>query len=620
MKVMKMMQCGTLLAALALAACGEHETDGSFTNPGDNLGGAKQGTVPGAVDDAASVAVRQAMADKVDLTDLAANTAGEDAIEIAATDGIVEISEAGTYLFKGAYGGIKITKKDIDVHFIFDGATFTNDNGIAIDGTDKKPGSIIITLMAGTTNTVTNGGTDVNAIHVKAPLSFNGTGTLIVTSDSKSAVKSSKAIQIADATLNLAAKNHALTASSVTAVDSTISVAAAGKDGINAECGSPKDGFTTDDGFVALRNVTYTCSVDGDGIQADTAVYIDGGTYDIKTSGTFVQKTSANMETYGMTADDFKYIKSGSTYQRIASDEANRYGSNLYGLSQGCKGIKVGEIEYNDDAGNTVTVPGDYLIAIAGGMFKIDSTDDAIHANSGNVLIEGGTFTIATSDDGITAAVLTKITGGKITVTQCYEGIEGGYVEIGGGTVIDITAADDGINAASDDTGVSEHIIISGGDITVDSSGDGIDSNGSILVSGGSVTVYGPTNGSDAGLDADSGIVINGGTLFATAAIGMVETPSTNSGQCVVSYAHQSTISAGATVILRDSSGNELLPMPVKKNCQSIIFSAPGLEKGGTYTLYSGSTKLTGFTVSSVITTIGTSGSTFPGGNGGMRH
>ncbi|MDE7141232.1 MAG: carbohydrate-binding domain-containing protein, partial [Treponemataceae bacterium] len=178
---------------------------------------------------------------------------------------------------------------------------------------------------------------------------------------------------------------------------------------------------------------------------------------------------------------------------------------------------------------------------------------------------------------------------------------------------------DDGINAASDDTGVSEHIIIICGQVTVDAGVDGIDSNGSILVSGGTVTVYGSTSGSDAGLDADSGIVVNGGTLFATSTLGMVETPSTNSAQCVVSYAHQSQISAGAVVTLRGSDGSTLLSMPVKKNCQSIIFSTPALKTGGTYALYSGNTRLTSFTVSSVITTIGTSGSAFPGGNGGIR-
>ena len=177
-------------------------------------------------------------------------------------------------------------------------------------------------------------------------------------------------------------------------------------------------------------------------------------------------------------------------------------------------------------------------------------------------------------------------------------------------------ASDDGINAASDDKSVTPHVIISGGNVTVDASGDGIDSNGSILISGGTVVVYGPTSDADAGLDADKGIVVNGGTLFATSTLGMVETPSTNSTQHVVSYAHQSSISAGSVVSLTDSDGNVLLSYEVKKNCQSIILSCAALCNGSTYSIYGGQTKMATFTVSSIITSVGSSGSSFPGGGG----
>lgn len=609
----------TVIMAFTFAACGKH-----FTNPGDKLGGGGTGEVADATDSSESDSVKNDVSGKSDLGDLSQNTSGENATEQQPTDGIVEISESGTYYFKGEYGGIHIAKGSLSLHFIFDGVTITTDNGVAIDGTDNKKSDfteLVITLNEGTTNTVTNNGDDVNAIHIKGSLGINGKGTLNVVSNSKSALKSRNDIKIVDATLNLTATNHGVTGALVVAANCTINVPSAGKDGINAECDSATE-FTTDDGYVSLTNVNYNCNVSGDGIQADTVVYINGGNYTIKTNGNFVQKTTANMTEYGMTADDFKYIKSGNDYKRIASDETGRYGNNLYGLSQGCKGIKVGEIE--DENGNAVT-EGDYLIVIVGGIFNIDSTDDSIHTNSGNVFIEGGTFTLSTYDDAITSDVLTKITGGDITIVTSYEGIEGSYVEISGGT-IDLTASDDGINAASDDKGVTEHIIISGGYITVNSGGDGIDSNGSILISGGTVTVHGPTSGMDAGLDADRGIVVTGGTVFVASTLGMVETPSTNSTQYVVSYAHQSTIGAGSTVSLRDKNGNTLVSVTVKKNCQSIIISSPDLKNGETYYIYGGSTQMTSFTVSSIITKVGSQGSSFhgggpggPGGHGGPR-
>lgn len=598
---------------------------GGFTNPGDSLGGGGTGDVSDPIDDSANDVVKGEIIDKSDLDGLADNTTSKGAITQEATNEIVEISESGDYYFKGKYGGIHITGEKLKLHFIFDGVTISTENGVAIDGTsDAKKAEVVITLNEGTTNTVTNSGTDkkgkeVNAIHIKGSLAINGTGTLNVTSESKSALKASKEIQIVNATLNLSSVNHAVTGLSVTASNCTINVLTAGKDGINAECDDETTEFTTEEGFVSLKNVTYTCSVAGDGIQADTVVYIDGGSYDITTNGVFVQKTTANMEEYDMTADDFKFIKSGNHYVRIASDETGRYNSSqLYGLTQGCKGIKVGEIEYpdpDDDDIEYAVTEGEYLIVIVSGTFSINSTDDAIHANSGDVLIEGGTFTLSTYDDAITADGLTKITGGDITITTCYEGIEGAYVEISGGTIA-LTSTDDGINAASNDNTIIEHIIISGGDITVDASGDGLDSNGSILISGGTVVIYGPTSGMDAGMDADRGIVITGGKVFVASTLGMVETPASNSTQYVVSYAHQSMITAGSVITLCDKDGNVILAATVQKNCQSIIFSTPDLINGETYSLYGGDTQLTSFTVSSIITTIGSAGGNFPGGMG----
>ena len=599
--------------ALTFTACVAGDP---FINPGDNLGGGGTGEVAGEVDNSYSNPIIEEMQENCDLSELSANTSYKNEIVVEPQTGVYEIKDSKTYYFKGEYGGITIANKQ-KPHLIFDGATITNDNGIAIDGTAKKI-ELTITLVAGTINTVKGNGVDkdgegLNAIHIKGDLfAINGKGTLNVISESKNAIKASKAIQIADATLTLTAENHGVSAASVAATNCTINVTSAGKDGINAECDEATE-FSTKDGFVALNNVNYTCNVSGDGIQANTVVYINGGNYDIKTNGEFIPKTQ--MSEYGMAADDFQYIKSGSTYKRIASDETNRYGSSsLYGLMQSCKAIKISEIEYKDADKNTVVVnDGYYLIAIADGNFNIDSTDDSIHTNSGDALITGGTFTISTCDDAITSDNLTKITGGDITITSCYEGIEGSYIEINGG-MIDLTATDDGINAASEDRNVTEHIIISGGTITVNSGGDGIDSNGSILISGGTVTVHGPTTGRDAGLDADRGIVITGGTVFVTSTLGMVETPSTNSTQYVVSYAHQSTISAGSTLTLCDKDGNSLVSVTVKKSCQSVIISSPDLKIGESYSIYGGNTKMTDFTISSIITTIGSSGGSFPGG------
>ena len=479
------------------------------------------------------------VAANLDMDELSADTDSTDAELVA--NGDVTLSESGKYLFRGDYGKIVIAESGLKLHFFLDNAHIGCDDGIAIDGSDVKKTELTVTLAEGTDNSVSSGAPETNvtgdnAVQIKGSLDINGQGALAVSSNGKNGVKVSKGLRITDADVTIEADNHAVAAMYICARDCNIEVKSAGKDGLNAECDDETDAFTLEEGFVALRDVTYSCVSRGDGIQADTVVYIDGGSYDIVTQGEFVENTAANREEYDLTADDFRYIRNGDSYEKVASDFFG--GGTKYALKQGCKGVKVGEIEYPDPADDSkeITVTdGKYFIVIEGGDITVDSTDDAVHANSGNLLVKGGSLTLSTFDDGLTADKLTRIAGGTVDVLQSYEGIEGGNVEIAGGN-ISVVASDDGINAASDDLSVREHIIISGGDIVVNAGGDGIDSNGSVEITGGTVTVYGPTSDGDGGLDSETGIYVNGGTLIVLASRGMTELPVDDSAQYVVAF------------------------------------------------------------------------------------
>lgn len=608
---MKKIMCAALAAVIVIMSAVLCVACDRFTNPGDQLGGGGTGESADAIDVSALVDVQNDVLSACDLSELSANVSQIGAQKVEPTSQTVSVTESGTYLFAGNYGAVTIAA-GLDVHFILNNATFTCNDGIAIDGTAKKI-NFVITLADNSVNKVVNDGDDVNAIHVKGTLSFNGKGSLSVQSASKNCVKCSKLLQITDCALTLDAANHAISALSVAASNCSVTVQSAGKDGLNAECDDETTAFTADEGYVALRNVCYTASVYGDGIQADTAVCIDGGEYNITTTGNFVENTAENRAEYDLTADDFRYIKSGSQYRKVASDYFGR--GTMYALSQGCKGIKVGEIEYpvTDGDGEIAVTEGNYLLSIADGTFTLDCTDDALHANSGNIIIGGGNFNITTYDDGITADRLAKITGGNINVLSSYEALEGAFVEIIGG-MLSLNSFDDGINAASDVASDKEHIIIGGGNVTVTSDGDGIDSNGSVLIYGGNVVVYGPTSGGDAGLDSDLGVLVDGGTLFVCSSLGMVETPAVNSKQNIVSYAQQTTMTAGTTLSLRDDKNNTFVEVLLTKNCQSVIFSCADLQLGGTYYICADETQLTSFKVSSVITSVGSTGSNFPGG------
>lgn len=544
----------------------------------------------------------------VDLSTLSKDVNADGAI--ALSNDVTTITSAGSYILTGAYAGITVSVGNGETaHLFLNNATISGGAGIAISNTNKKS-TLIITACENTENEVASKGDDVNAIHVKGTLKINGTGTINV-SAKKNGIKVSKGLSIADSTINLTAGNHALSARVIKTENAKINVLSAGKDALNAECDDKTQEFTLDEGYVSLKNSKVFASVSGDGIQADTFVYITGGSVDIKTAATFVSYSAESLATYNLSEDDFRYIKSGDTYKKI--DDVATKGAR-YAMIQSAKGIKCGEIKYEIDGTEyAVTKNSNYFIVIDGARVKINSSDDAIHTNSGNVLIKGGTLDLTTLDDGIHADELVKIDGGEITVNGSYEGIEGAYVEIGGGTIY-ITASDDGINAASDDESVNEHIIISGGTITVDASGDGLDSNGTIYVTGGTLIVYGPTTGADTGLDADGGILIDGGNVFVASSKEMLEIPASNSKSNVLVYG-VNTVPAGSEIILTNADGGEMVRITLKKQAQAIILSTPELATNGTYSLYADENLLASFSVTETITAIGVRSNGRQGGN-----
>lgn len=599
----------------------------------DYLGGGGTGTIPTEID-YSSYETAIVNASNLDLTTEKSNIDQTDATTLD-SDGSITV--AGSYLLSGDYPkGISITaNKNDTIHLFLNGATIsTSSSEIESSGICKSSNAInlIITVVDGTENSITSNYNSYNALHVKGNLVINGTGTLNIYANGTNAsgIKVSKKCTIVDATVKINSTKHGISAEEIVSEDAKISITAStsdSKDGLHSECDFDNENgktydFTLEKGFVYLKNVDFTCSVYGDGIQADTFVYISGGNYNITTNGVFVKYSSENLTTYGLEDDDFRYIRSGTSYQKVA-DDYNGSLSNRYALVQSCKGIKVGEIEYDTDGNDvddaTVTENTNYTIYINDGNFEISSSDDAIHSNSGNTYIKNGTFTINTNDDAITSDLLSQVDGGTITVESCYEGIEGAYVKITGGN-INIISSDDGINSASDDTSIKEYIIITGGEIFVDASGDGLDSNGSILITGGNVIVSGPTSNADGALDAETGIIVQGGNLIAYSSLGMVETPSQNSTQYVVSYGQNTQISSGSVVTIKNSSDEEVITFTTTKVSGSIILSSPNLQNGQSYSIYINSNQVSTFTISNIITTIGTS-SNFPnGGNGGGQN
>lgn len=255
-------------------------------------------------------------------------------------------------------------------------------------------------------------------------------------------------------------------------------------------------------------------------------------------------------------------------------------------------------------------------LTVSDGTFAIKCAEDAFNGKD-SLTVSDGTFTVNAGDDGMHSDGITTINGGKITIEQCCEGIEGSSVSVTGGE-IRITSTDDGINAAGDDDAVLHSIDISGGKISIKAAGDGIDSNGSFTVSGGTVYVSGSENGGNGALDYVSTGQITGGTLIAVGNSQMAMNMDSSSTQGSILVTTDKTYGAGTLIKVTDSDGNNLIEYTAESSFNSVVASAEGMEKGGTYTISIDGNDTT-VTLEDII--YGSGSAMGPGGmgHGGMR-
>jgi hypothetical protein len=525
------------------------------------------------------------------------------------------ITEAGNYLITGtvttSYTVTAAVASDV-IHLYVKDATWT----VSKKALNVTAGTVIITFLG--TNVISNTKADTNLIASDADLHVNGSGTTTLTA-TKSCFKVNGRLVFESGSYDCTSTGgNAISAYTIEAMTAAFRLTAT-KDGFHAELDDAVTAFSYDAGYVYLKDVTLTTGeIDGDIVQADTYAYLEGGNLSGTTTGSFVEDTTENRTAYGLEADDFRYILKNGKYTKIASDYMGN--ETKYALAQSCKGIKVGEIEYDsdgDDSDDGAVTSTSYGLVVKGATVDFATTDDALHANSGSTLISGSAITLSTYDDGITTDHDLEVRDSKVTVTSCYEGLEGEHIVLlGDANQIDVIASDDGINASTDYDCTDMYIKIEGGYTHVNASGDGLDSNGYLMFTGGTTYVEGPTGDGDTSLDSNSGIYLDGGTLIAGGSKGMVEIPDAQSKECGLVYYPTATIAANTLVQVLDSSGTVLAGYTFTKGPAAFIFASPFFVKGSTYTIKAGTTS-TSVTLTGTITTSGTgSGNTNPGGPG----
>ncbi len=511
-------------------------------------------------------------------------TANSNSVKISGST--VTITEEATYVISGTLsdGMIVVNAPETaKLQLVFNGINITKSTSAAlyIIEADK----VFVTLADGTENIIANGGTftaidDNNidgAVYSKQDLTFNGIGSLTVTSPAGHGIVCKDDLVFTGGTYTVNAASHGLDANDSVRIANASFEIDAGKDVIHCE--------NTDDtskGFIYIASGTINGEAEGDGIAASAYLQIEGGEIDLLIGGGAQNGDKASSGNYG------GFMGGGPGGMRPGGNQGS---STTTEDTVSMKGLK---------AANS--------LLISGGTFKIDSADDSIHSNV-SVIINGGTFTLASGDDAIHAEDTLTITSGKIDVSESYEGLEALHIKINGGD-IKLVASDDGLNAAggTDSSGTTGgrdgmfgggkgggmgghggmssgngSIVISGGNLYINSSGDGIDANGTLEITGGYTVVCGPTQGDTATLDYDRSATITGGTFIGTGASGMAQTFSdSKQGVVAVSVGNKA---AGTQIILKDKNGNTVLEHTPELNFAVVILSSPDMTKGETYTI-----------------------------------
>lgn len=495
----------------------------------------------------------------------------------------VTITDEGTYVLSGTLndGRIVVDAEESDKpQLVLNGVSITSAASAALYVLEGD--KVVVTLAEGTSNTLANGGkfvavddNDIDAaVFSKQDLTFNGSGSLTVTSPAGHGIVCKDDLVFAGGTYTVTAVSHGVDANDSIRVASGAFTVEAGKDGFHAE--------NNDDaslGFVYLSNGTFTVKAEGDGISAGAYLQIENGSFDIVAGGGSVNGSKKSSDGWGG--------RPGMPWMRSnATDTAEESSTSMKGLK----------------AAGTVL--------INGGTFTVDAADDAVHADT-SLTMNGGTLTIKTGDDGFHAEETLTVNAGAVTITESYEGLEALHIVINGGTVT-LTADDDGLNAAGgndssgftggrdgmfgspggkgDGGGISSSsngsIVIAGGTLSVTASGDGIDANGTLEITGGHTTVCGPTQGDTATLDYDKSAVITGGTFIGTGAARMAQSFSgSKQGVLALSVGNQV---AGTELAVKTAAGKTLLTHTPSLPYAVVIVSSPDIQSGKSYTVQVG--------------------------------
>lgn len=454
---------------------------------------------------------------------------------------------------------------------------------------------IELSVKSGTENTLKDcaGGTQKGCLVCTGHLELKGNGILNVTGLTGHAIYAKEYVTMKNCTINVlgSVKDGLNCNQYFTMTSGTLNISGIGDDALQVSFKDDVNREAEDTGTITVNGGSITAEVTATaakGLKADGNAIFTNGDIKITTSGggkwdTTDLKTKAST---CISADGYIQVDGGTF--------------DLTSTGSGGKGFSCdGEFIYN--GGNTT-------ISTSGGIFAYvnGTTYDNYTGNTDNLDSD-----YKSSAKGIKADGNVTISGGNINVTTTGNGAEGieskAILTINDGTIVANTR-DDAINSSS-------HMYIKGGNITVvATNNDGLDANGNLYIEGGVVRAFGagsPECGLDANEEQNYHVYFTGGMVLAVGGGNSVPNSSASTQPYVSGSA---SLTAGSTVTL-SSNGTTLATFTVPSNYtssggstggggrpgrpgsssggSSVLVSCPGLTAGSSYTLTCGSSSST---------------------------
>lgn len=377
------------------------------------------------------------LSDEYDESEAETITLNGSSAETSAASGVsidgstITISAEGVYIVSGTLSDGQIIVEADDaakVQIVLKNASITSSTSAALYV--KSADKVFVTTAEGTENTLANGGSftadgDTNidgAVYAKDDITFNGSGSLTITSPAGHGVVGNDDIKFGGGTYTITASAHGVKANdSARFAESDVTITAgADKDGVHVSDNDDASASESD-GFFYIADGTLTINAQDDGIHADAQVIIEGGTITVNESYEGIEGLSIK-------------ISGGSTTVTATDDGLNAAGGNSTSGSQAFGGDDWNGGGMMSDGGT------DGSITISGGSVKITAGGDGVDSN-GSVEISGGYTVVQGPTNGDTSVLDYN---GTATVKA------GTFIATGGaGMAQSFSSADQGLIAVS---------------------------------------------------------------------------------------------------------------------------------------------------------------------------